>query len=188
MSPLAFRSEPLGANRWSSPPATQAWRCGDGRAITLRPARTGDIALARAFFANLTPQSHYRRFFSARRLHGAELEQLTRVDGDRHMALFATVLTGGAEQQVGAAHYARDLDSGGVELAVVVADQWQRLGLGERLLSTIADYASAAGAPRATGMILASNAPMLALARKLGLPLRSDPADPSVVQFSIALQ
>jgi acetyltransferase len=193
MSSLAFRSERANERRaFAETHAAQTWRCHDGQAIMLRRARAGDVAdleLVRQFFANLSPRSRYQRFFSARSLSRAELEYLTCADRHRQMALFATVAgVYGGEIQVGAAHYVKDPHDGAVEVAVVVADQWQRLGLGEALLSRLMDCAGAIGAPRCKGLTLATNAPMLNLARKLGGHVNYDPNDPTTVQFSIPLR
>lgn len=166
----------------------QAWRCRDGRVIVLRPARAGDVTLAQRFFAELSPQSRYRRFFSARKLRREDLEYLTRFELDRHMSVVATVTQVGAEQLVGAAHCVRYALAANVDLALVVADAWQGLGLGEQLLTTLTRYAGAAGITEGTGSILASNAPMLSLARKLGAQVRSDTDDATLCRFSLALR
>lgn len=187
MSRLALASDRRGTDRLRicNP---QTWHCRDGRAIVLRPARAADIALARAFFDQLSPLSRYRRFCSARRLRSEELAYLTRTEPRRSMALIATVTVGGVEMQIGAAHYVNDANHGCAELALVIADRWQRLGLGEKLLTVLAGYANAAGLARGTGAVLASNAPMLHLVRKFGAHVRSDPADATLCQFSMSLQ
>jgi len=151
-------------------------------------ARAGDVALAQRFFAELSPQSRYRRFLCARKLRREDLEYLTRFELDRHMSVVATVTQVGAEQLVGAAHCVRYALAANVELALVVADAWQGLGLGEQLLTALTRYAGAAGITEGTGSILASNAPMLSLARKLGAQVRSDTDDATLCRFSLALR
>jgi acetyltransferase len=72
-------------------------------------------------------------------------------------------------------------DPPSAELAVVVADDWQRQGLGERLVSVLLARAALADIAAMQGMVMASNQPMLALAVKLGFALEED-ADPGIVR------
>jgi acetyltransferase len=70
-------------------------------------------------------------------------------------------------------------EGGNAEVAVVVADAWQRRGIGTRLLRALAHHASGYEALR--GLILAENRAMLALARRLGFRVLGYP-EPGLVQ------
>ena len=64
----------------------------DGGTAHLRPIRSEDGDLLRVFYARLSPESIYYRFFSPRPyLTDREVEHFTGVDYDRRVALIATI-------------------------------------------------------------------------------------------------
>lgn len=92
-------------------------------------------------FGRLSPESVYRRFFSPavkpERL-GASLARLDHHDREA----VAAVEVG---EVVGVAQYSRAAGSRLADLAVVIADGWQRQGLGTRLVAALAERAVAEG-------------------------------------------
>jgi RimJ/RimL family protein N-acetyltransferase len=81
-------------------------------------------------FDRLSDESRYRRFFSPKQhLSDPELAYLTELDHRDREAFVAIEL--GTADCVGVARYTRSpLASDRAELAVVVADDWQRRGVG----------------------------------------------------------
>jgi acetyltransferase len=75
---------------------------------------------------------------------------------------------------------AGDADDSSAEFAMVVADAWQRKGVGTLLLSTLLRHAHAAGIGRLHGITLASNRGMQNLAHKFGFVQKHDPQDASI--------
>jgi acetyltransferase len=177
----------LPARRATRSASVQTWRSRDGSVITLRPARSEDVALAREFLFALSPHSRYQRFLSARRLQRAELEQFVRTDAGRALALIASVHERGAEKQIGAAHCIAPGGAAWAEFALVVADDWQRRGLGERLLVASVEHARELGARGVFGITAASNTAMCGLARKCGAQLRVDAEDAALVQVCFSV-
>ena len=84
-------------------------------------------------------------------------------------------------------HLDREPDPATAEFAIVVADLWQGKGLGVILMDRLERCAAEAGIRNLTGLILASNAPMLHLMRERGYVIESVRGDASVVQASLAL-
>ena len=162
------------------------WRTAAGVPVTIRPIDTGDMALERAFLNGLSEQTRYQRLFSTRRLLPGELERLTHIDYQHEMALIATTFVRGSEQQIGVARYVKEAD-GGCDFAIVIADEWQCGGLGEKLLRSLMQSARLGGIPRLTGVTLASNTGMQRLARKLGFELRRDLGDATLIRVVKAL-
>jgi GNAT superfamily N-acetyltransferase len=68
------------------------------------------------------------------------------------------------EKIVGHAMYVRQGDDAEAEMAIVVEDQWQSIGIGKSLLSALAERAKRRGILTFTAQVLASNRPMLGLA------------------------
>jgi len=92
------------------------------------------------------------------------------VDFSRDMALAAATMLDG-ETLLGMARYIRDRSGDAAEFAIVIADAWQGRGIGRRLLAKLIEAAGRRGVKRLYGDILATNRPMLELARKLGFEL-----------------
>ena len=67
---------------------------------------------------------------------------------------------------VGVARYAGWPGTDTAELAVVVADDWQRQGLATRMVSILAELAQSAGVQCFTATIQADNQPALSLLRR----------------------
>src|SRR4051812_42021184 len=103
----------------------------DGVRVRVRPIRPDDRDALVAAFDRLSPESRYRRFFGPiHELSPQVLDHLTRVDHADHEALVALDEDGAI---VAVARYVRTGPDES-EPAVVVADDWQRRGLGAQLL------------------------------------------------------
>ncbi|SMB27851.1 Acyl-CoA synthetase [Sterolibacterium denitrificans] len=163
----------------------------NGRQVTLRPIKPADAALEQAFVQKLSPQSRYLRFMNAiRELSPAQLVRLTQIDYDREMAFIAVVndADGGAETQIGVARYAVNPDGASCEFAIVVADDWQGLGLAQRLMAALIETArNHAGLKTMHGDFLIENQRMLAFARRLGFVISAHPDEPGLKRGVLAL-
>jgi acetyltransferase len=157
-------------------------RLRDGRAVVVRSARPADGEAVQRFVRELSPLARRRRFFGAlSELSPAQLDRLTGAQNPRDLSLVALSAHAGEPRIVAMAQYAAD-DPGAAEFAVVVADAWQRQGLGARLLEVLLGRAAEAGVQVMNGYALAENAPMLALAARLGFALTDD-RDPELVRL-----
>jgi ribosomal protein S18 acetylase RimI-like enzyme len=131
--------------------------------LTLRPVTPEDRAAVRGFLAGLSLDSAYRRFFTGIGSPSSALvQQLVEVDHDRREAVLAVR----AGQVVGLADCTRLPDGVTVELGVVVADRWQRRGLGPRLARTVLELAMGRGTRRVRMHALADNDPAARLVRR----------------------
>jgi RimJ/RimL family protein N-acetyltransferase len=111
--------------------------------LTLRHIRPDDEPQLRAAFAGLSRASRYARFRGLSTLTDAQWRYLTNVDGHDHVALIAVTVVG---EIVGVARFVRQ-GSGArdAELAITVADRFQRKGLGHTLLLSLLPLARARG-------------------------------------------
>ena len=106
------------------------------------------------------------------------LSRFTKIDYDREMAIIATTETPqGEEQEIGVGRYIINPDGKSCEFAVVVADAWQRRGIGYKLLSCLIEIARNKGLRTMEGSVLASNAGMVELVRALDFEVRPHPED-----------
>jgi acyl-CoA synthetase (NDP forming)/RimJ/RimL family protein N-acetyltransferase len=138
----------------------------DGGTAHLRPIRADDGGLLREFYARLSPESIYYRFFSPRpRLTDREIEHFTTVDYDDRVALIATI--GGA--MVAVVRYDRlRAPSETAEVAFLVEDAHQGRGLASVLLEHIAAAARERGITRFVADVLPENRRMSKVFRDAG--------------------
>jgi GNAT superfamily N-acetyltransferase len=142
----------------------------DGSAVRLRPMAAEDAPGLVRFHEALSSETVYLRFFSVHpHLSGPEVHRFTHVDHRDREAIVAIA----GDEIVAVARFDRLPDRDEAEVAFVVADRWQGLGLGSALLARLADMARAAGVTRFSAETLPHNRRMLAVFRRSGLPMRT---------------
>ncbi|MEU4144269.1 GNAT family N-acetyltransferase [Streptomyces parvulus] len=121
----------------------------------LRPlGEGGDRERLRALCPRLSPRSRHLRFQGAvNELSGSLLEQLLDLDHRQREALIAMA----DDQILGVARYAADDDPSRAEVAVVVADEWQRRGIAAQLVTRLAGTAVEHGIRTFTASVLRDN-------------------------------
>lgn len=162
----------------------RTWRLASGESFSLRPVRHDDGPLEEAFVRGLSRQSRYQRMLSGGfRVTPDWIESMTHIDYHRHMAFAVTSVIDGVEQFVGVGRYVVDGATPGAEVALVIADAWQRLGLGRRLLASLIEHAQSAGVQQIVGVVLATNVAMLRLARSMGFSVNAERGNATVMRI-----
>jgi GNAT superfamily N-acetyltransferase len=132
--------------------------CVDGTRYRVRPIRPDDAPGLAAFHRRLSFQSVYYRFFSCHpELSAREIERFTCVDYVDRLALVAE--RNGDLIAVG--RYDRMPETAEAEVAFVVADDYQRHGVGSLLLDELARAAWRCGVRTFAASTLAENKTML---------------------------
>jgi GNAT superfamily N-acetyltransferase len=132
--------------------------------VTTRPVRPDDALLFCRLWDRLSPETVYRRFHAPLRRPPADAHRLVEVDHDLREALVAVV--GG--EVVGVARYDRSpADPGTAEVAVVVEDAWQGIGVGRQLLGELTELAARRGVRNLTADVQADNDRLIGLVRRL---------------------
>jgi GNAT superfamily N-acetyltransferase len=129
----------------------------DGAQILIRPIEPTDAQLLNTNFEHLGAVSRYRRFLTPiDHLSDHQLAYLTQVDHIAHECLVAIDAATG--EGLAIARYVRDPgDRSEAELAIVVADLWQRRGVGTALVEQLAARARIAGVECFTARMLIGN-------------------------------
>jgi len=96
------------------------------------------------------------------------------------MALLALTEIDGKEVELGVARYAINPDGESCEFALVVNDQWQKQGIGHKLMGVLMDVARSKGMRTMEGEVLKTNQPMLKLVQGLGFRSEAHPEDDGV--------
>ncbi len=142
----------------------------DGTTVFVRPIAPEDKPLLVEGLRRLSPETSFRRFLSPKvSFSAAELRYLTEVDGHDHIAYVA--LQG--DTLVAVARLVRT-DAETAEMAIVVGDPWQGLGLGRQLSALLADRARQQGIRRISGTMLAGNRQALRLMKGFGTHIDHD--------------
>jgi RimJ/RimL family protein N-acetyltransferase len=132
--------------------------------VLLREARPADCAAVREFLSGLSLDSAYRRFFTGigSPPSGALVRRLVEADPDRRTVVLAIA---GAEV-VGVADTTLVDNGRAVELGVVLADRWQRRGLGWQLCAAALVPALIRGVPVLRAHTLPDNARVAKMLRR----------------------
>ncbi|MFF5205132.1 GNAT family N-acetyltransferase [Streptosporangium sp. NPDC000396] len=136
-------------------------RATPGDAVEIRPARVDDEERVRRFLEGLSNRTQVQRFFTVLSRPSTSLVRALLAVDERRDALLAVH----GEAVVG---HAMSFKGSGtdLEIAVVVADEWQGRGLGSRLVRELLRRAEGAGA-RTLGMeVLGDNRRVLAMVRR----------------------
>lgn len=162
----------------------------DGREFTIRAVRPDDRQRLRDAFRLLEPDSIYTRFFSTRvDLGEADLERTVAADFVDEVALVATIESTDGEVIIASGRYVAAHSKDGrrtAEVAFVVEEDYQGLGIASRLLFHLTEIARSQGVEQFEADVLNSNAAMLAVFRKCGFPTRRTHED-GIVHLSFDL-
>jgi acetyltransferase len=168
-------------NQYVSP-----WKLKDGTEVTLRPIRPEDEPAMVRFHQSLSERTVYFRYFGALQLsQRIAHERLTRIcfiDYDRQIALVADRKDPqtGAHDIVAVGRLTKHHTAPSAEFAVIVADRYQRLGLGTELMQRMIQVGRDEKLKRMLGYTLTENVEMQRLLTRLGFVLDRAPNDPAV--------
>lgn len=149
----------------------------NGVAVTMRAIQPDDVERLQQFHARLSPETIVLRFFRAAPiLYLRDASRFTHLDYDNRMALVATVGAGDEERIIAVVRYERVSATEG-ELAFVVEDQWQGLGISTQLLARLLRYAREHEFERMVAITMATNVRMRGVLAHAGYPFTSSYAD-----------
>jgi acyl-CoA synthetase (NDP forming)/GNAT superfamily N-acetyltransferase len=155
----------------------------DGGTAHLRPIRPDDADRLVAFYARVSDESKYLRFFAPYpRLSDRDVDRFTHVDHRSRVALIVTV----AEEMIAVGRYDRAGDAE-AEVAFLVQDADQGRGLGSVLLEHLAQAARENGIARFVAEVLGENDRMAAVFREAGYRVAGATED-GVTRFALAME
>jgi len=140
-----------------------------GLNILLRPVKIGDEPLMKDFFYALSNDSMYRRFMSVRMdMPHERLQEFGIVNYANRMMILAIVEGDSRETIAAIGQYEINEKMHTAEVALVVKDKYQNMGVGHDLLSYLTSLARRGGLLGFTAEVLVENKPMLNLFKKMG--------------------
>jgi len=154
------------------------WTLRDGTTVRIRPIRPEDEPMMVRFHKTLSDQTLHFRYFGGLTLnYRIAHERLTRIcfiDYDREMALVGETTDEAAQTReiIAVARMTRYRDLNQADLAVLVSDAWQNLGLGTQLTRLLMDVARRENIEALIADILPENRIMQRVFKSLGFRLR----------------
>jgi acetyltransferase len=154
----------------------------DGRPVTIRPIRPEDEPRMVKFHEALSDRSVYYRYFHmmnlSQRVAHERLARICFVDYHNEMVLVVERTGPEADSEIIAVGRLNTPPGGDeAEFAVIVSDQFQKLGLGTELLAALIDVARRENVARIVGYILSENRAMQRACEKAGFQLHYDIGD-----------
>ena len=146
----------------------------DGMLVTIRPIRPEDEPLAVKFHQMLSEESVYLRYAHlvklSQRIAHDRLSRLCFIDYDREMALVAEHINPetGLHQIIGIGRLSKLHGTNEAEFSMLIADRFQRQGLGTELLRRLVQIAGDEKLDLITADILTDNMAMQRISEKLG--------------------
>ncbi len=158
------------------------WTLADGTKLTLRHIAPADAAREKAFVHGLSATSSYFRFHGTiKDLSKKDLKRFTEPDSRNEAVLIVLCRGEAGEEEIGVARYMIDPDRENGEFAIVVADAWQRRGIGTRLMNALMSHLRGSGVQQISGSVLTGNSAMRTLMKRMGFTEAGVHDDPSTL-------
>jgi acyl-CoA hydrolase/GNAT superfamily N-acetyltransferase len=144
----------------------------NGLELLLRPVKISDEPLLKEFFYSLSDKSLYRRFISSRMdMPHERLQEYTIIDYTKEMVILAINKKDKKDEILGLGQYSIYENSLTAEVAFLVRDKWQNMGIGMELLSYLTYLAKKDGLSGFTAEVLRENTAMLHLFESMGFDI-----------------
>jgi acetyltransferase len=149
------------------------WKLRDGRTVLLRPIKPEDEPLWLEMFKNCSEESiRYKLFQTLKHMPHEVRVRYCNIDYDREIAIVAELTENGARKIIGTARVSIELDGKTGEIAFLVADPWQGLGLGTKLVDYVIEIGKERGLETVYGIMLPENRKAIELMKNLGFQLK----------------
>jgi acetyltransferase len=154
--------------------------------VRIRAIRTDDREELSRFYAGLSAESRYARFHAVSRGIGESAADLLCGPDHEHREGFVAEITDADGDDFGiVGHLCLEPCEAGLEMAIAVADAWQRRGIGRLLLGEAVDWAANHEVACLQASMLATNSAILGLIASLECPIRLSPPSAGVATVTI---
>ncbi len=151
----------------------------------IRPIRPEDEPMESEMFTNFSKETERQRFFKEiKNIDHAQFVRYTQIDYDREIALIAEVSDGKNKKMAGVGRLIADPYNETAEFAVVIADPWQRQGLGNEFTDNILAIAKKRGIKTVYAKFLKDNKTMNHIFAKRGFRIE-DKADVKYAELKL---
>ncbi|MGA2386240.1 MAG: GNAT family N-acetyltransferase [Candidatus Bathyarchaeia archaeon] len=145
------------------------WSLKNGQEVLLRPIKPEDEPLWLDMFQGFSEESIRYRFFEILRDTPHEVRvRYCNIDYDREIAMVAEIMKSTPRKIRGVARVSIEADGKSGEIAFIVSDHWQGLGLGTKMVDYVLDIAKEKGLEDVYAIVLPDNTRALSLLKKMG--------------------
>ncbi len=139
-----------------------------GKSVEFRPLLSSDEFAIRNFFYSLRDQSIYYRFFHQKRVFKREMlqKQWATVDYRKNMSIVGLVQKGKYKEIIAIGSYYGEDDTDQAEVAFLVREDYQSMGLGRYLLDVLEEIAKQNQYKAFTATVMSENVAMIHLFKK----------------------
>ncbi len=163
------------------------WTLKNGQEVLLRPVRPEDEPLWLEWFQSLSEESIRYRFFQMLKDTPHEVRvRYCNIDYDREIGLVAEMVENGKRKLLGVSRVGIETDGRVSEMAFIISDQWQGLGLGTKMVDYTLDLAKEKGVESVYAIMLPDNYRALSLTKKMGFTI--DYLEDGTVKASLNLK
>jgi acetyltransferase len=145
------------------------WKLPDGRTVLLRPIKPEDEQLWLEMFRNFSEESIHYRFFQIIRDTPHEVRvRYCNIDYDREIAIVAELTENEQRKILGVVRVSLEPNRKNGELAFIIADPWQGLGLGTKMVNYVIEICKDMRIETIYAIILPDNYKAVSLMKKMG--------------------
>jgi acetyltransferase len=148
------------------------WMLRNGQEVMLRPIKPEDEPLWLEMFQSFSEESIRYRFFEMLKDTPHEVRvRYCNIDYDREIAIVAELNEEGHKKILGVGRLSMEPDGKSGEIAFIIGDQWQGLGLGTKIVDYVLEIAKEMGVETVYAIMLPDNQRALNLTMKMGFKL-----------------
>lgn len=148
------------------------WALKNGQEVLLRPIKPEDEPSWLEMITSFSEESIRYRFFQLLKDTPHEVRvRYCNVDYDREIAIVAELTEQGKRKILGVSRINIEPDGKSGEIAFIVGDQWQGLGLGTKMVDYVLDIAKEMKVENVYSIMLPDNYRALSLTKKMGFAL-----------------
>ncbi|MEM2337745.1 MAG: GNAT family N-acetyltransferase [Candidatus Bathyarchaeia archaeon] len=149
------------------------WRMRDGKTVLLRPIKPEDEPLWLEMFQNFSEESIRFRFFQIIKDTPHEVRvRYCNIDYEREIAIVAELNDGGRRRILGVVRISLEPDRKKGEIAFIIADPWQGLGLGTKMVDYAIEIAKEMGVETIYAIMLPDNVKAVNLLKNMGFTIK----------------
>jgi len=161
------------------------WKMRDGRQVLLRPIKPEDEPLWLDMFKSFSEEAVRYRFFNIIKDTPHEVRiRYCNIDYDREIGIVAE-LQNGKRKFLGVVRLITEADGKNGEIAFIVVDKYQNLGLGSKMVDYMIEISKEKGLETIYAMMLKDNYRAIRLLRKMGFTIQYEE---DVVKASLNLK
>ncbi len=145
------------------------WKLRDGRTVLLRPIKPEDEPMWLEMFQSFSEESVRFRFFQILKDTPHETRiRYTNIDYDREIAIVPELVEGGKRRILGVVRVSLEPDRKTGEIAFIVGDPWQKLGLGTKMVDYALEICKDMKVEKLYAVMLPENYRAISLMKKMG--------------------